>query len=30
MFYFVHLTEIPHWLHVYTRGAPEHDHKLKV
>lgn len=22
-------SEIPHWLHVYTRGAPEHDHKLK-
>lgn len=22
-------SEIPHWLHVYSRGAPEHDHKLK-
>lgn len=22
-------SQIPHWLHVYSRGAPEHDHKLK-
>ncbi|XP_060079151.1 protein salvador homolog 1-like [Ylistrum balloti] len=22
-------TEIPQWLSVYSRGAPEHDHKLK-